>query len=61
MSILHKVLDYAERLPEGIERARDQIIGTPNLRDLIVLIISTRCNQAFWIQIVSRDKRHRVL
>ncbi|KIJ62481.1 hypothetical protein HYDPIDRAFT_30440 [Hydnomerulius pinastri MD-312] len=27
MSFLDKVLNYAERLPEGIERARDQIIG----------------------------------
>ena len=28
MKLLDRVLDYAERLPEGIERARDQIIGT---------------------------------
>ncbi|KAF9244484.1 hypothetical protein BU15DRAFT_85872 [Melanogaster broomeanus] len=27
MDFLDKVLDYAERLPEGIERTRDQIIG----------------------------------
>ncbi|KAG8215687.1 hypothetical protein J3R82DRAFT_7561 [Butyriboletus roseoflavus] len=27
MNFLDKVLDYAERLPEGIERARDQVIG----------------------------------
>ncbi|KAG1796447.1 uncharacterized protein HD556DRAFT_1234604 [Suillus plorans] len=30
MSFLGKVLDYAERLPEGIERTRDQIIGIIN-------------------------------
>ncbi|KAG2106164.1 uncharacterized protein F5147DRAFT_701272 [Suillus discolor] len=30
MSFLDKVLDYAERLPEGIERTRDQIIGIIN-------------------------------
>ncbi|KIN99261.1 hypothetical protein M404DRAFT_155707 [Pisolithus tinctorius Marx 270] len=27
MSLFGKILDYAERLPEGVERARDQIIG----------------------------------
>lgn len=27
MSFFDKILDYAERLPEGIERTRDQIIG----------------------------------
>ncbi|OAX38224.1 phospholipase D/nuclease [Rhizopogon vinicolor AM-OR11-026] len=30
MSFFDKVLDYAERLPEGIERTRDQIIGLVN-------------------------------
>lgn len=30
MNFLGKVLDYAERLPEGIERTRDQIIGMSN-------------------------------
>ncbi|KAG1869290.1 hypothetical protein C8R48DRAFT_701012 [Suillus tomentosus] len=30
MSFIGKVLDYAERLPEGIERTRDQIIGIIN-------------------------------
>ncbi|KAG2131140.1 hypothetical protein BD769DRAFT_1452087 [Suillus cothurnatus] len=34
MNFFDKVLDYAERLPEGIERTRDQIIGIidPNRR-----------------------------
>ncbi|KAG1859113.1 hypothetical protein C8R48DRAFT_774924 [Suillus tomentosus] len=34
MDFIDKVLDYAERLPEGIERTRDQIIGiiNPNRR-----------------------------
>ncbi|KAG2355827.1 hypothetical protein BDR07DRAFT_1473986 [Suillus spraguei] len=34
MDFIDKVLDYAERLPEGIERTRDQIIGIldPNRR-----------------------------
>lgn len=27
MSLFHKILDLADRLPEGIERARDQVIG----------------------------------
>ncbi|KAI5986718.1 hypothetical protein EDC04DRAFT_2589598 [Pisolithus marmoratus] len=27
MSVFEKILDYADRLPEGVERARDQIIG----------------------------------
>lgn len=27
MDLLDKVLGYAERLPEGVERTRDQIIG----------------------------------
>jgi phospholipase D1/2 len=31
MSFFDKVLDYAERLPEGIERTRDQIIGASKL------------------------------
>lgn len=30
MDFIDKVLDYAERLPEGIERTRDQIIGIIN-------------------------------
>ncbi|KAG2050128.1 phospholipase D/nuclease [Suillus hirtellus] len=30
MDLFDKVLDYAERLPEGIERTRDQIIGIIN-------------------------------
>lgn len=31
MSFFDKILDYAERLPEGIERTRDQIIGVLKL------------------------------
>lgn len=54
MKFLDKVLDYAERLPEGIERARDQIIGVSNMvvRCHRPLIIST-LYQAFWTLIVS--------
>ncbi|KAG2052966.1 hypothetical protein BDR06DRAFT_1055421 [Suillus hirtellus] len=45
MDFINKVLDYAERLPEGIERTRDQIIGTlksllrPNPMIIITLVI----------------------
>lgn len=38
MDFFDKVLDYAERLPEGIERARDQIIG---MSDISALLLSS--------------------
>ena len=46
MDFLDKAFDYALRLPEGIERTRDQIIGMSNVpvRSHLSLITSAPCD-----------------